>query len=68
MCKLKRCPRCKNESLVESIKKREDKYAGLINIITSYAIENVMSLEEIDECMDHVRQVYYSDGVIRKWE
>lgn len=41
--------------------------AGLINIIMDYAIENGMSLEEIDVCVEEVSTVYYSNGTIKRY-
>ncbi|WP_425447755.1 hypothetical protein [Dethiothermospora halolimnae] len=44
----------------------EERNAKLINTILDYAIDNGMSLEEIDNCMEKVSEVYYSDGLIRR--
>lgn len=44
----------------------EIRNAKLINLILDYAIENHMSLKEIDDCMKEVRKVYYSDGLIMR--
>lgn len=38
--------------------------AKLINLILDYSIENRMSLEEIDDCMEEVSKIYYSDGLV----
>ncbi|WP_338630861.1 hypothetical protein [Clostridium baratii] len=39
-------------SFVEDIKERDRIHAGLINLISRYAIDNGMTLKEIDKCME----------------
>lgn len=43
---------------------RDKRDAQLINIISDYAIENQMSLKEIDKCIEKVTEIYYSTGLI----
>ena len=38
--------------------------ARLINLVLDYAINNHMSLKEVDDCIEKVAEVYYSDGLI----
>lgn len=49
---------------LENEKYVEKRNAKLINLILDYAIENHMSLQEIDNCIEEVRKIYYSDGLI----
>lgn len=48
------------------LKAKEEKTATLVNFILEYAIKNSMSLEEIDNCVSKVAEVYYTDGLIKK--
>ena len=36
----------------------------LANYITSYAQENKMSLKEIMDCIEIVKEAFYTDGII----
>ena len=55
-------------SFVEDIKERDRIHAGLINLISRYAIDNGMTLKAIDECMEQIKELYYNDAMIRKGE
>ncbi|TAN66812.1 hypothetical protein WS9_009540 [Paraclostridium sordellii 8483] len=50
----------------EDRKLQEETRAGLVNLITDYAIENKMSVHEIDKCVEHVKEVYYKDAIIKR--
>lgn len=43
---------------------RDKRDAKFINMVLDYSIENHMSLKEIEDCIDKVAQVYYTDGLI----
>ncbi|MBS6504552.1 MAG: hypothetical protein KH415_23605 [Clostridium sp.] len=49
----------------EDFKLREERREGLVNLILNYAIENSMSLKEVDECVEIAKEAYYSDAVIK---
>lgn len=36
----------------------------LISLILDYTIKNKMSLEQVYNCLEEVKKVYYSDGII----
>ncbi|WP_434796656.1 hypothetical protein [Terrisporobacter vanillatitrophus] len=44
-----------------SIEKRNSE---LVNLVLDFAIKNSMSAQEIDNCMEEVKKVFYSDGLI----
>ena len=48
----------------KDMKATEKRNGELINLILDYAIKNHMSLKEIDDCMEEVSKIYYSDGLI----
>lgn len=50
----------------EDRKTLEEKVAGLVNLITDYAIENEMSAELIDKSVEYVKRIYYTDALIRR--
>lgn len=52
----------------EELKAQEIKEGRLVNIITDYAIANRMSMEELDKCVDKVKELYYTDATIRRNE
>ena len=52
------------ESKTDMRKNIEIRNAKLINLILDYAIENHMSLKEVEDCIEKVAEVYYSDGLI----
>lgn len=52
----------------EELKAQEIKEWRLVNIITDYAIANRMSMEELDKCVDKVKELYYTDATIRRNE
>lgn len=51
----------RNELIAKEKRKRE-----LVNLITNYAIENQMSAKDVDECVEIVKEVFYSDGLVRR--
>ncbi|WWU65184.1 hypothetical protein QJR26_03355 [Clostridium baratii] len=55
-------------SFVEDMKERDKIHAGLINLISRYAIDNGMTLKAINECMEQITELYYRDAMIRKGE
>lgn len=59
-------PRKGEQKMLDENKIVEIRNAKLINLILDYAIENHMSLKEIDDCMKEVCKVYYSDGLIMR--
>lgn len=50
----------------EDFKLREERRRGLVNLILNYAIENSMSLKEVDKCVEIAKEAYYSDAVIKR--
>lgn len=50
----------------EERKMQEEKIAGLVNLITDYAIKNKMSAREVDKCIEHIKDVYYTDALIKR--
>ena len=52
------------EEMEKDMKATEKRNGELINLILDYAIKNHMSLKEIDDCMEEVSKIYYSDGLI----
>lgn len=59
-----------NNSRVYSSKEErisiEKRNAELVNLVLDFVIENGMSAQEIDTCIDKVREAFYSDGVISR--
>lgn len=49
-------------------KEVEERNMHFINILSSFAIEHRMTLQEIYECVDEVASLYYTDAVIRRGE
>ena len=47
-------------------KMKEERIAGLVNLILDYTIENKMSAREVDKCIEHVKEVYYTDALIKR--
>lgn len=52
----------------EELKAQEIKEGRLVNIITDYTIANRMTMEELDKCVDKVKELYYTDATIRRNE
>jgi hypothetical protein len=50
----------------EDLKKKEKYVGGLINLIANYVIDNQMTEKEMDESINKVREIFYSDGIIRR--
>lgn len=48
----------------ENIKFVEKRNAELINLILDFSIKNHMSLRDIDDCIEEVSKIYYTDGLI----
>lgn len=46
---------------------KEERDAGLINLILEYATKNSMSFKEVETCIDKVKDVYLSDGLIKRY-
>ena len=44
----------------------KDRDITLINIILSYALEHSMSFREVEKCLTEIKEVYLSDGLIKK--
>ncbi|MBN9647712.1 hypothetical protein J0L31_12000 [Terrisporobacter glycolicus] len=42
----------------------EKRNSGLVNLVLNFAIKNSMSAQEIDNCMEEVKKVFYRDGLI----
>lgn len=57
-----------NNSRVYSSKEErisiEKRNSELINLVLDFVIKNSMSVQEIDNCMEEVKKVFYSDGLI----
>lgn len=51
---------------IKEVKYIQERNAKLINLIADFAIENEMTMQEIDECIDVIRELYYSDGIVRR--
>ncbi len=49
-------------------KEVEERNICFINILSSFAIEHRMTLQEIYECVDEVASLYYTDAVIERGE
>lgn len=47
---------------------QEIKEQGLINAISDYVIKNKMTMQELDKCIGKVKEVYYTDAIIRGYE
>ncbi len=54
------------DNYTKDLKEREERNGGLVNLILDYAIDNQMSAKEVDECVDIAKEVFYSDGLIRR--
>lgn len=54
------------DNYTKDLKEREERTGGLVNLILDYAIENKMSAKEIDKCVEIAKEVFYSDGLIRR--
>lgn len=52
------------DKYTEELSVKEERNAGLVNLIMDYAIDNQMSAKEVDECVDIVKEVFYSDGLV----
>jgi predicted transcriptional regulator len=46
----------------------DERIKNLANIISDYVINNQMSQEELNKAIDIVDYVYYTDGLIRRYE
>lgn len=53
-------------SFIEDMKERDRKYAELINLISRHLIDNEMTLKQLDECTEEIKEVYYNYGMIKK--
>lgn len=56
------------EKFEQELRGQEIKEQGLINAISDYAIKNKMTMQEIDKCISKVKEVYYTDAIIRGYE
>ncbi len=60
----------KNTNEVYSFEKEkreiEKRDAKLINMIMDYAIENKMAFSEIERCIEEVKSIYLTDGLIKR--
>lgn len=60
----------KNTNEVYSFEKErrevEKRDAKLINMIMDYAIDNKMAFSEIERCIEKVKSVYLTDGLIKR--
>nr|DAJ85842.1 MAG TPA: protein of unknown function (DUF4315) [Caudoviricetes sp.] len=54
------------EKYREDLKKNEERIGELVNLIMDYAIKHEMSPKEIDECVNKVKNVFYSNGIVRR--
>lgn len=56
----------KMKDLAKMKREEEKKKCDLVNLILDYVVENKMSLKEIDECVEIVKQPFYSDAYIKR--
>ncbi|MCX0353457.1 hypothetical protein LI064_02830 [Clostridium perfringens] len=60
----------KNTNEVYSFEKEkrevEKRDAKLINMILDYAIENKMAFASIERCIEKVKSIYLTDGLIKR--
>lgn len=49
-------------------KEVEERNSKFINLVSDFAINNRMTLQDIYECVDEVANVYYSDAIIERGE
>ena len=50
----------------QEFRRMEERDGELINIVLEYAIRNGMSQKEIDDCINKVKEVFYTDGLIKR--
>lgn len=74
----KQCPVCtsgfklegketnENYSFENGMKELTKKKMELMNLISRFAIDNEMSFEQIEECVEKIKELYLKDGLIRK--
>lgn len=64
MAKYYDCTKLVDGSSMDEKKEHVLKEQGLVNTILEYVIENKMSFKELLSCVDTVKDVYCSDGLI----